>query len=105
MAVDKTLARQRYRNEFHTETESSETSEVLIRRKKGYMWIHTRVGSERDSHPCANLNHFCRAFFWVSSGQSSCLSGSEPVLGDLSVLPCMCAHLLAKMDSSKEAYG
>ena len=29
----------------------------------------------------------------------------SPYLAYLRVLPCVCSHLLAKMDSTKEAYG
>ena len=51
-----------------------------------------------------------KSLIWVIShgfpvASHLALSGSEPVLGDLSVLSCVRAPLLAKMDSSKEAYG
>ena len=43
-------------------------------------------------------------FFQVSGDQSSCLPGSGSLFG-ITVSSPVCVHLLAKMDSSTEAYG
>ena len=56
---------------------------------------------QADALPLSHLGHF----FQISFGQSSCFVGSEVCLVCLRALPHMCAHLLANMDSSKEAYG
>ena len=91
---------------FHKETESSETNKVFIRRKKEYVWIDTQVGSERESCPRGSLNHlygaFLPGFLWPIILLCLVLS---LYLVYLRVLPCMRAYLLAKMDSSEEAYG
>ena len=70
------------------------------------MWIDTWAGLEREPRPRGCLNHFYGAFllgflwpiilFWLVL---------SPHLVYLSILPCVRTHLLAKMDSSKEAYG
>ena len=69
------------------------------------MWIDTRVGSERESRPRDSLNHlygaFLPCFLWLIILLFLVLS---LYLVYLRVLPCVRAHLLAKMDSSKEAY-
>ena len=91
---------------FYKETESSEASEVFIRRKKEYVCIDTRTVSERESHPRGSLNHlygaFLLGFLWPII--LLCLALS-PYLVYLRVLPCVHMHLLAKMDSSEEANG
>ena len=48
-----------------TKTESSETSKVMIRRKKGTVCVNRHIGGLRDtSHPHGNLSHLCGAFLW-----------------------------------------
>ena len=88
---------------FHIESESSETS-VIRKKKSTYVWIDTRAGSERESRPHSSLNHFYGAFLpgflWPIILLCLVLS---PYMVYLRVLPC--AHLIAKMDSSEEAYG
>ena len=91
---------------FHIETESSETSKVFIRRKRvQYMWIDTQVGSERESLPRGSLYHFYGAFLlgFLRPIILLCLVLSL-YLVYLRVLPCVRAHLLAKLDSGEEAY-
>ena len=70
------------------------------------MWIDTQVGSERESCPRGSLNHlygaFLPGFLWPIILLCLVLS---LYLVYLRVLPCMRAYLLAKMDSSEEAYG
>ena len=70
------------------------------------MWIDTRVDSERESRPRGSLNHIYEAFLlgFLLPIILICLVLS-PYLVYLRVLPCVCMHLLAKMDSSQEAYG
>ena len=57
---------------------------------------HTLAGSERELRPSASLNHlhgaFLPGFLWPI------------ILLCLALRPYL-VHLLAKMDSSKEAYG
>ena len=63
-----------------TKAESSETSEVFIRKKRiQYVWIDTQADSE--SCPSGSLNAFMGHFFQVSFDQSSCLPGSESIFG------------------------
>ena len=61
---------------------------------------------EREPRPPGSLNHFDGAFFpgflWPIILLCLVLS---PYLVYLRVLPCVHVHLLAKMDSSEEAYG
>ena len=70
------------------------------------MWIDTRTGSERESCPRASLTHlygaFLPCFLWPIVLLCLVLS---PYLVYLGVLPRVRTHLLAKMDSSEEAYG
>ena len=70
------------------------------------MWIDIWAGSERESRPRGSLNHFywsfLLCFFWPVILLCLVLS---PYLVYLRVLPCVCVHLLAKTDSSEEAYG
>ena len=66
-----------------------------------------RVGGLRErERPGGSLNHFYGAFLpgflWLII--LICLV-LNPCLVYLRVLPCVRAHLLAKMDSSEEAYG
>ena len=70
------------------------------------MWIDTQAGSESESRPRGSLNHFYGAFLpgFLWPIILLCLVLSL-YLVYLSVLPCVCTHLLAKMDSSEEAYG
>ena len=66
----------------------------------------THRWAQRESLPCGSLNHFHGAFLpgflWPIILLCLVLS---PYLVYLRILPCVCAHLLAKMDSSEEAYG
>ena len=61
---------------------------------------------ERELHPCGNLNHsyrtFLPGFLWRII--LICLVQS-PYLVQLRILPCVCMHLLAKTNSTNEAYG
>ena len=87
--------------------ESSETSKVFIRRKRvQYVWTDIQVDCERESHPHGSLNHlygtFLLGFLWPII--LICLVQSL-YLVHLRILPCAHTHLLAKMDSSEEAYG
>ena len=70
------------------------------------MWIDTRADSEKESCPRGSLNHlyeaFLPGFLWPIILHCLVLS---PYLVYLRVLPCVRTHLLAKVDSSKEAYG
>ena len=70
------------------------------------MWIDTQVGSERELSPRDSLNHlyeaFLPGFLWPILLLCLVLS---PNLVYLRVLPCVRVHLLAKMDSTEEAYG
>ena len=55
-------------------------------------------GLERLLCPCSSLSHVYGAFFfWVSFANDLAFPGSESVFGYLSALPCLHAHLLAKM--------
>ena len=103
---DKALALQLCRKEFPPKTESSETSKVFIKRKKEYVWIDTQVDSERESRPHSSLNHFYGAFLpcFLWPIILICLVLS-PYLLYLRIFPCVSMRLLAKMDSTKEAYG
>ena len=66
----------------------------------------TWVGSERQLHPHSGLYHFHGAFLlgflWPVIFLCLVLS---PYLVYLRILPCVHVYLLAKMDSSEEAYG
>ena len=66
----------------------------------------TWVGSERQLHPRGGLNHlhgaFLLGFLWPVILPCLVLS---PYLVYLRILPCVHMYLLAKMDSSEEAYG
>ena len=72
---------------------------------KGYVWIDTQVGSERQSCPYSSLNNLYGAFLpgFLWSIILLCLVLSQ-YLVYLRALPHVHAHLLAKMDFSKEAY-
>ena len=69
------------------------------------MWIDTQVGSEGQSCPHSSLNNLYGAFLpgFLWSIILLCLVLSQ-YLVYLRVLPHVHVHLLAKMDSSKEAY-
>ena len=70
------------------------------------MWIDTQVDPEREWRPCGSLNHlhgaFLPGFLWPIILICLVLS---PYLVHLRILPCVLAQLLAKVDSSEEAYG
>ena len=101
---DEALALQLCRKRIPTMTESSETSEVFIRRKKRvwYMWKDTQADSERESCPCGSLNHFWGHFFQVSFDQWPCWFDSKSESGLSQDISCVHAHLLAKIDFSEE---
>ena len=87
--------------------ESSETSNVFIRRKKVPVNRHTWAGSERESQIVVVRISYMGYFWRVSSGQSSCFAWLWVHIWFIlygSPHP-MHAHLLAKMDSSTEACG
>ena len=81
---------------FHMETESGETSEVFTRRKR----VRGHTGGLRQSCPRGGLKHFYGAFLldflWLITLLFLALS---------LYLVYIQVHLLAKLDSSKEAYG
>ena len=75
---------------FHQEMENSEANKVLTRRgKKEYVWIDTRVGSERE---------------WCPRGGRSISFAWFRLFGLSQCPPILHTHLLAKIDSSEEAY-
>ena len=90
---------------FHRETESSEASKVFTRRKR--VCVGRRKGglSERARPLVVVWIIYVGRFFRVSFGQSSCFAWFWVRLVYLRVLPCVHTHLLAKMDSGKDAYG
>ena len=69
------------------------------------MWIDTRADSERELLHHGHLNHLHGAFLpgslWPIILIFLVLS---LYLVYLRILPCVCAHLLAKMDSGEETY-
>ena len=88
----------------HKETESSETSEMFIRWKKGsYELTHT--GGLREFRSRCGLKDlfqtFLPGFLWPIILLCLVLSLYLVYLRSSPV----CAYLLAKMESSKEAYG
>ena len=91
---------------FYKEAESSETSKLFIGRKRVCVGRHMGELRERESCPRGSLNHlygaFLPGFLWPIT--LLCLALSL-YLVYLRVLPCVRVHVLAKMDSSKEAYG
>lgn len=66
---------------------------------------YTQANSEKELHSPVGLNHLCRAYFvgFLWSIILLCLVLSQ-YLVYLRVLPHVHVHLLAKKDSSKEAY-
>ena len=83
---------------FHKEMESGETSKVLIRRKTVGVNRHTRVSSERSSHPHRSVNHsygvLLPGLLWPVI--LLCLGRwiwINPYLVYLKVLPCMGTYL------------
>ena len=74
--------------------------------EKEYLWIDTRVVSERKSCPHGGLNPFYGAFIlgFLWPVILLCLVPS-PCLLCIRILPYVCTQLLAKMDSSKGACG
>lgn len=106
MVSDKALALQLCRQRILTKTESRETSKVFIGREE-YSTVcgQTQRETVTKSHPCGRLNHLHGAFLlgFFLSGLLICLIQS-PYLVYLRILPCVCKHLLEKMDSTKEAY-
>ena len=89
----------------HKAMESSKTSKVFIRRKNSTCeQTHGWVQRESCPHDC--LNHLDGAFLpgllWPII--LPCLVLSQ-YLVFLRILPCVHAHLLSRMDSSKEAYA
>ena len=64
------------------------------------------MGSERELCPGGSFNHFYGVFLPVLLWTIILIYlVHSPYLAYLRVLPCVCSHLLAKMDSTKEAYG
>ena len=90
-----------------TKTESSETSKVIIRRKKGTVCVNRHTGGLRDtSHPHGNLNHLCGAFLlgFLWPVILICLVLSL-CLVHLRILPHVHGDLSTKLDSSQETNG
>ena len=81
---------------------------MFIRRKKEYSSVDRHTGILREVESCfhGSLNHLYRAFLpgFLWPIILICLVQS-PYLVYLRMLPCVCTHLLAKMNSTEEAYG
>ena len=64
------------------------------------------MGGLRELCPCGSLNHlngaFLLPFFWLIILLCLVL---DLYFVYLRVLPCVCVHILAKLDSSEEVYG
>ena len=75
---------------------------------KHHVWIDTRADSEGESLNCARVAIWI-TFMGHSSGPPLAnqfhLPGSKSILVYIWILPCVHAHLLAKMDSTERAYG
>ena len=62
------------------------------------------MGGLRKLRPCGGLNHSWGTSSRFPLANRFALPGSEPIFGLFQGSP-LCVHLLAKMDSSEEAYG
>ena len=108
--VAKVLALWLCRKEFPQRWKSNEPNKVFIKRGKKvkYLWIATQVDSKSvaESSPRGSLNYvyvvFLLGFLWPII--LICLVHS-PHLVYLRILPCVCMHVLAKMNSTTKAYG
>ena len=102
MVSDKALALQLCR-EF-PQSQSSETIEVFIRRRKSKVLADRHMGRLRESCSHGGLNHLCGAFLsgFLWPIILICLVLS-PYLANLRSLSCVCVHFSAKMDSREEA--
>ena len=91
-------------------TESSETSKVFIRGKRGAVRVDRHMGRLRGrvlSRALVAVSITCMGvlllgFLWPII--LICLVQS-PHLIYLRILPCVCMHLLAKVDSTTMVYG
>ena len=107
---DKGLGPSAMQKRIPTKIESSEASRIFIKRKKRvqYMWIDTEAGLEREW-----LSHVLMAVWTTLWSLSSCfplanhfdLPSSQSIFGKSQDIPCAFTHLLAKMDSTRKAYG
>ena len=85
-------------------------AQVFIRRNKKrvqYLWIDTQLSSERESCPCGSLDHFYYGAFLSDFLWPVLLLCLVLILYlvYLRILPGVHAYLLAKMESTEEAYG
>ena len=91
-----------------TKVESSETSKVFIKRKTSTVRVDRHLGRLRvpELHPRGSLNYFYGVFLmgFPLTNHLICLVHS-PHLIDLRIFPCVCTHLLAKMDFTEKVYG
>jgi len=91
-----------------TKVESSETSKVFIKRKKSTECVDRHPGRLRvpELHPHGSLNYFYGLFLmdFPLANHLICLVHS-PHLIALGIFPCVCMHLLAKMDFTEEVCG
>ena len=90
-------------------TESSDTSEVFIRRKKSTVPVDRQIGRPRER---VTPPWWFESLLWDISSRFPltshlALPGSESVFSIYlrRILLCVPAHLLGKMDSTEEAYG
>ena len=87
---------------FHVETASSETNKLFIWRNNGIVCVDRLKSRLRGRvAPSWQLDHISSGFLLTSHLALLVLS---PYLVYLKVLPCVLTHLIAKMDSSKEAW-
>ena len=79
---------------------------MFIRRKKNPLLVYRQHGWTQRVAP---LGQFKSLTWGISLGfplaSRLALPGSESCLVHLRVLPCVHLHVLAKVDSSEEAYG
>ena len=69
------------------------------------MWIDIHKWAEKESHVCGSLDHLHGAVLPGFRWPVILFPGFESCLEQHSILPCVCVHLLAKLDSSTEGCG
>ena len=104
---DMALTHQLCRKEFPQRLKILKQIKCLLGWKENsYLWTGTEAGSKTESRFCGGLNHsygaFLPGFLWPII--LICLVQSL-YLVYLRNLPCMCTHVLTKMDSNEEAYA
>ena len=93
-----------------TKKESSEVGKVFIGRKKSTVHVDRDMGRLKgrvpESHSLGSLNYF---YGGISSrfplANHFDLTNSQSIFGKSQDIPCAFTHLLAKMDSTRKAYG